>query len=156
MGTRPGKARPPFSRSSATGPRPESERPPRDSQSAASPLLPALGPASPAAHPKRPEKKDCEFFTLRSASASSAIASACFPEVSMTSRSCSAQAPHRRATTHRPGTPRTLRSDARWVTSLGDAPRDSCGPTSGLRAAERSSPTTPPPAKAFRPLTPNT
>lgn len=34
-------------------------------------------------HPKRPEKKDCEFFTLRSASASSAIASASFPELSM-------------------------------------------------------------------------
>lgn len=80
-----------------------------------SPLFPALGPTSPAAHPKRPEKKDCEFFTLRSASASSAIASACFPEVSMTSRSCSVQARHSQATTHRPGTTRTQRSSARYV-----------------------------------------
>lgn len=76
-----------------------------------SPLFPALGPASPAAHPKRPEKKDCEFFTLRSASASSAIASACFPEVSMTSRSWSAQARHSQATT--PRTRSTRRSSAR-------------------------------------------
>lgn len=90
-----------------------------------SPLFPALGPTSPAAHPKRPEKKDCEFFTLRSASASSAIASACFPEVSMTSRSCSVQARHSQATTHRPGTTRTQRSSARYVTSPGSAiPRE--------------------------------
>lgn len=77
--------------------------------------FPALGPASPVAHPKRPEKKDCEFFTLRSASTSSAIASACFPELSMTSRSCSAQAGHNRDTTHRPGTPSTQRSSARCI-----------------------------------------
>lgn len=99
-----------------------------------SPLFPALGPASPTAHPKRPEKKDCEFFTLRSASASSAIASACFPEVSMTSRSCSAQARHSLATTHRPRTPRTQRRSARCVdVTQAATPREPCEPTSGLK-----------------------
>lgn len=98
-----------------------------------SPLFPALGLASPTAHPKRPEKKDCEFFTLRSASASSAIASACFPELSMMSRSCSAQArqawrrlagPRHRALSGVPPAALTSPSPA--------TPREPCEPTSGL------------------------
>lgn len=58
-------------------------------------VLSAQVPADPprGSYPKRPEKKDCEFFTLRSASASSAIASASFPELSMAAANVLSKAP---------------------------------------------------------------
>ena len=56
-------------------------------------------------YPNRPEKKDCEFFTLRSASASSAIASASFPELSMVAATVLSKRPDPgpRGTQPRPG-----------------------------------------------------